>query len=160
MTTAVLCAVRGPAETAVVRGLDGSAELVVSRRCADLAELLAAGAAGLGVVAVVSADLPGMDREAVHHLHGSGVWVLALSDPRAGWPPDRLQRLGVDAVVPADEAVTSVAPAVDRLLDRAGKGDRPGGASSSAGARTAGRTSGPARFEAPARPGPAAAPGP
>lgn len=139
MTTSVVCAVRGPAETVVVRALDLAPELTVTRRCADLAELLAAGAAGLGVVAVLSADLPGVDREAVHHLHGSGVWVLALAG--GDWPTERLARLGVDGVVPAQEAAAAVVPAVGALLERAARGARPGGAGSGAsGAGTVGTT--------------------
>jgi hypothetical protein len=75
---AVLCAVRGAAEAAVVRALSSQPELDVARRCADVAELLAAAAAGLGHVAVVSADLIALDRESVRHLHGSGLRVVVL----------------------------------------------------------------------------------
>ena len=103
MPVGVLCAVRGPGETAVVTALDGaSGRLTVQRRCADLAELLAAAAAGLGQLAVVSADLPHLDREAVAQLHAARVRVLAL----VGLPPGQAERmgaLGVDAVL-ADDA--------------------------------------------------------
>lgn len=99
--------------------------LTVTRRCADLAELLSSGAAGLGAVAVLSADLPGLDREAVQHLHGSGVWVLALADDDAGWPHDRVERLGADVVVAASEAA-DLAPAIAALLARSERGLRPG----------------------------------
>lgn len=110
----VLCAVGGEAEAVVVRALAAAPGLEVVRRCADLAELLAAAAAGVGRVVVVSADLPGLDRAAVGHLHGSGVWVVAL--PGEGWPPERAVALGVDAVAPDGAAV---ARAVARLLDGA-----------------------------------------
>lgn len=125
MSAAVLCAVRGPGESAVVRALGEQRGLEVSRRCADLAELLAAAAAGLGSVAVVSTDLPGLDREAVRHLHGSGVWVVALADDRAGWTPDRVARLDVDAVV-ADESPAAVVDAVAGAVERATRGSTPG----------------------------------
>lgn len=115
--TTVLCAVRGAAEAPVVRALSATAGLAVTRRCADLAELLSAGAAGLGRVAVASADLPGLDREGVRHLHGSGVWVVLLADPAAGWPADRAARLGADAVAAADQP-GEVADVVVELAER------------------------------------------
>src|SRR5690606_40766923 len=92
----VLVAIGGAAEAAVVRAVAQAPGLEVVRRCADLAELLAAAAAGVGRVAVVSADLPGLDREAVWHLHGSEAWVVVL--PAEGDPPERSAALGADAV--------------------------------------------------------------
>jgi MinD-like ATPase involved in chromosome partitioning or flagellar assembly len=94
----VLCAVHGPAETDVVLalGTPGSG-VTVTRRCGDVAELLAAAGAGAGTVAVASADLPGLDREVVGRLHGAGVRVVALGDGQA--PVERLRALGVDVVV-------------------------------------------------------------
>jgi MinD-like ATPase involved in chromosome partitioning or flagellar assembly len=98
MAVTVLCAVRGPEETAVVVTLGAPASgATVTRRCGDLAELLAAAAAGAGTVAVVSADLPGLDREAVGRLHQAGVRVVALPD--AGVPVERLRAIGVDTVL-------------------------------------------------------------
>ena len=44
----------------------------MTRRCADLTELLAAAEAGLGRLAVVSGDLDLLDREAVELLHRAG----------------------------------------------------------------------------------------
>ncbi|MCA5894627.1 hypothetical protein LEP48_14905 [Isoptericola sp. NEAU-Y5] len=94
----VLCAVRGPAETDVVLALGTpGAGLTVTRRCGDVAELLAAAAAGAGMVALVSGDLPGLDRDVVGRLHDAGVRVAALGDD--GAPAERLRALGVDAVV-------------------------------------------------------------
>ncbi|WP_372595167.1 CpaE family protein [Actinotalea sp.] len=123
MSTPVLCAVRGAVESEVVRAVDATTELEVARRCADVAELLAACAAGHGLVAVVSAGLPGVDLETVRHLQSSGVWVLALTDDRAGWSSDRVARLGVDAVLDADAAGREVVPAILRLHAR---GQAPG----------------------------------
>jgi Flp pilus assembly CpaE family ATPase len=105
---------------AVGRALTRSAQLSVARRCADLAELLSAAAAGLGRVAVVSADLPGLDREGVRHLHGSRAWVVLLVDEAAGWDDERAARLGADVLVPADRP-EAVAEAVGGL---AGQGER------------------------------------
>ncbi len=175
MTTGVLCAVRGPAETVVVRAIAGSSFEVV-RRCADLAELLGAGAAGAGAVAVVSADLPGLDREAVHHLHGSGLRVVVLADGR---PTATLTHLGADAVlVEPDDVVVAVQDAL-AAPSRHGDGTAPvptvaapgpGGAADGIAARLgAGRTAGTdaVRGVPPSRPpghvvavwGPAGAPG-
>lgn len=112
----MLSAVTGEDEATVVQVLAGDRGLEVVRRCADLAELLAAGAAGVGQVAVVSADLPGLDREAVGHLHGSGVWVVVIA-PAPG-PALRAEALGADAVA---RQVAQVGDAVRRVLD----GDRP-----------------------------------
>ncbi|WP_263509366.1 CpaE family protein [Actinotalea sp. M2MS4P-6] len=106
----------------MVRALAGEPTLEVSRRCADLAELLASAAAGLGDVAVVSADLAGLDRESVRHLHGSQCWVVGLADPEAGWSVERTERLGVDAVAPVGEPSEALA-AVRGVLAR---GTRPG----------------------------------
>lgn len=95
----VLCAVRGPDETAVVTVLGAAGSTVaVTRRCAELAELLAAAEAGAGVVAVVSADLPGLDREAVARLRRAGTRVVVLADGHAS--AGRVAGLGPDAFVP------------------------------------------------------------
>ncbi|WP_402466645.1 AAA family ATPase [Isoptericola aurantiacus] len=115
----VLCAVSGPAEPDVVLTLgEPGSRVSVTRRCGDLAELLAASAAGAGSVAVVSADLPGLDREAVGRLHAAGTRVVALADDG---PVERVEALGVEAVVhgPADprflDAVRDTAPIDDPL---------------------------------------------
>lgn len=125
----VLCAVRGSAERSLVRALDEDRRLEVTRRCADVAELLAAAAAGLGQVAVVSAGVPGLDRTAIESLHASGVWVVAVTDVPAGWSADRVRLLGVDAAVPAEgptEAAQAVVSAVHQLLADGAQGERPG----------------------------------
>ena len=106
----MLCAVHGAAEALVVRAAEASTgRLVVTRRCADLTELLAAAEAGLGVVAVVSAELERLDREAVHALHRSGLQVVALADRARRWSADRIQSCGADLVVasPTDLAGAS-----------------------------------------------------
>ncbi|MEG3616493.1 hypothetical protein [Isoptericola haloaureus] len=115
----VLCAVDGPEEPDVVvaLGAPGSGA-TVTRRCGDVAELLAAAAAGAGTVAVVTADLVGLDREAVGRLHAAGTRVVALT--HAGGA-ERAEALGVDAVLtgPGDpgflDAVRDTAPIDDPL---------------------------------------------
>jgi len=114
-TTTVLCAVRGAREADVVTTL-GAPGLQVTRRCADVVELLAAAAAGAGRVAVVSDDLPGLDRGVVADLHAHGVRVVALAADGT-WEEGRLRAHGVDAVVDLDlpgdalrDAVRAVVP--------------------------------------------------
>lgn len=100
MGVGVLCAVQGAAESAVVQAVERSGgRLSVTRRCADLTELLAAAEAGLGGLAVVSGDLEGVDREAVAVLHRCGVRVVGLGDPARPWLAQRLTANGADLVV-------------------------------------------------------------
>lgn len=93
----VLAAVRGATETEVVMALGTpGAGVTVTRRCGDVVELLAAAAAGAGSVALLSGDLPGLDRETVARLHAAGVRIVALDDAQGG---DRLRSLGIDVVL-------------------------------------------------------------
>ncbi len=125
MTVPVLCALRGARETAVVTALEGAAgRVAVTRRCADLAELLGAAEAGVGRLAVVSDDLPLLDREAVSRLRGLGLRVVALAEGGEG-ATGRLYALGVHAVVDAAAPVADVVSAVLTLAD-AGDDDVPG----------------------------------
>jgi len=107
VSVGVLCAVQGSAESIIVQAVERSAgRLSVTRRCADLAELLAAAEAGLGRLAVVSGDLDLFDREAVELLHRAGVRVVGIGDATRPWVGERLAALGADLVVmaPEDEA--------------------------------------------------------
>ena len=135
----VLCAIRGSAESAVATALDGATRrITVLRRCADCAELLAAAAAGLGRLAVVSVDLPHLDREAVAQLHAGRIRVLALA------PPGQVARalaLGIDAVVADDVDASGLVAAVLALAEAAEE-DLADRASSSAGLRDLGDLAG------------------
>lgn len=117
MTVGILCAVGGPAESLLVRAAEQSrGRAAVTRRCADLTELLGVAEAGLGRVAVLPADLDGLDREAVDALRRAGVRVVGLADADRPWRAERLHALGVDLVVepPGDDA--SAADVIDRVL--------------------------------------------
>lgn len=104
----VLVAVHSPEEeAAVVTALDARPEVSVARRCAELADLLASAEAGAGSVAVVSGDLPGLDREAVSRLRGAGLRVVATED--LAMPAERLAGLGCDVVVAGGDAENLVA---------------------------------------------------
>ncbi len=104
----VLVAVHAPEEeAAAVTVLGAQPQVTVARRCAELTELLAAAEAGAGTAAVVSGDLPGLDRDAVARLRGAGLRVVAIEDPAT--PAERLAGLGCDAVVAGGDSENLVA---------------------------------------------------
>ncbi len=122
MALGVLCAVQGPAEAALVQAVDASGRLAVTRRCADLVELLAAAEAGLGRLALVSAELDHLDREAVAALHHAGLRVVCVADQSRPWLTDRLAACGADLVVPPPADTAAARDVVERagaLLDAA-----------------------------------------
>ena len=103
--TSVLTAVTHRHEADFVRVLEDAPDVVLVRRCADLAELLSAGAAGVARVAVVSPDLRGLDRDALRHLAGHGVRVAGLVPLGDEEGERRLRQLGVATVLgPGDDA--------------------------------------------------------
>ena len=113
--TSVLTAVTHRLEAAFVRVLEATPDLTLVRRCADVAELLSAGAAGAARVAVVSPDLRGLDRDALRHLAGHGVRVAALvaGDDEEG--ERRLRQLGVATILRPDDDAAAVARALVTL---------------------------------------------
>lgn len=118
MPVGVLCALRGPGEELVLRAVDQSAgRLMVTRRCTDLAEVLAAADAGVGRLAVVSVHLELLDREAVHALHAAGTLVVGLVDPERPWLGDRLRAAGADHVAPAPVDDEGAQALVERLVE-------------------------------------------
>ncbi|MFN8077226.1 MAG: hypothetical protein U0Q15_17645 [Kineosporiaceae bacterium] len=77
-----LLAVSSRWEADLAAGLDAEPDVAVVRRCADLADLLAAAGAGLARGAVVSSDLDGLDAEVLRRLRRGGVEALVLlADP-------------------------------------------------------------------------------
>ena len=104
--TTVITAVTHRFEAEFVRVLEAADGLDLVRRCADVAELLSAGSAGVARVAVVSPDLRGLDRDALRHLAGHGVRVAGLVGPDDDEGERRLRQLGVATILrPVDEAV-------------------------------------------------------
>ena len=103
--TSVLTAVTHRLEASFVEVLGRAPDVTLVRRCADVAELLSAGAAGVARVAVVSPDLRGLDRDALRHLAGHGVRVAGLVAPDDEEGERRLRQLGVATIVrPGDDA--------------------------------------------------------
>ncbi|MCW2781839.1 MAG: hypothetical protein JWR35_2288 [Marmoricola sp.] len=101
----VLVAAAGAAwETTALPAL-ASAGVVVLKRCVDLHDLMATASSGQADVALVAADLPGLDADAVMHLLRYDVRTLAVADDPAS--AERLARIGV---------VATVAPRADHTL--------------------------------------------
>jgi len=86
--------------------------VAVVRRCVDVADLLAAAAAGTGRAVVLSADLRRLDRDVLTRLHASGVAVVGLVEPGDDEAERRLRQLGVLHVLPADAGADAVAEAL------------------------------------------------
>ncbi|MFC8502981.1 CpaE family protein [Pedococcus sp. NPDC057267] len=118
MTRSVLTALTGAWEPDVVTALEATSGYAVARRCADLADLLATAAAGLGDLALVSAELRALDRPALHELaeHGLGVAGVVAPGDEAG--ERRLRQLGLAVVVAADVST----PDLEDALDEAASG--------------------------------------
>ena len=107
-------------ENELVAALDRpGAPLTVLRRCVDMAEVLAEAGTGTVAVVVVAADLRRLDTEAVHRLAAAAVAIVAVypsADLRA---PVRLERIGIEIVVPDDAGSDTVLAAVrSAVLDR------------------------------------------
>jgi len=86
--------------------------VTLARECDDLADLLAAAATGLARCVIVSADLPGLDRESVLRLAASGVGTVALVAAGDESSERRLRQLGLRHVLAADSHARDVAAAV------------------------------------------------
>ncbi|CAN5394131.1 P-loop NTPase [soil metagenome] len=86
--------------------------VTVVRRCVDLAELLAAAAAGTARAALLSAELRRLDRDAVTRLVAAGIAVVGLFDPGDEVAENRLRELGVGQVLPADAGAELIAAAL------------------------------------------------
>lgn len=88
------------------------ADVVVTKRCVDVPDLMASASLGGASVAVVAGDLPRLDADAVMHLLRYDVRTLAVTtDPAVA---ERLARLGVAATA----APSGVASGVRRVAAR------------------------------------------
>ena len=129
--TSVLTAVTHRLEAEFVQVLEAAADVTLVRRCADVAELLSAGAAGVARVAVVSPDLRGLDRDALRHLAGHGLRVAGLVAPDDEEGERRLRQLGVATILRPSTTRPAVASALVALAGATtsgcAAGRRPGG---------------------------------
>lgn len=97
----VLTAVGPQLEAQAAVRVEAASGARLVRRCADVPDLLSAAAAHIAQVAVLSADLPGLDRGVLGTLADDGlrtVGVHAAGDEEA---QRRLRQLGVDRVISA-----------------------------------------------------------
>ncbi|MCE1178887.1 MAG: hypothetical protein LWW86_07620 [Micrococcales bacterium] len=104
MTVRVLTALDPRWESAYAVLIDSSREGSVVRRCADVAELLSTAEAGLADVALLSATVPGLDRDAVDRLRRCGVQPCGAQSGGDEADERRLRQLGVEAWLPLDAA--------------------------------------------------------
>lgn len=122
MSTGLLIAV-GTAgfEASLLRVAESGRELHVVRRCVDLADLLASAATRQAQVALVSAELPGLDRATVARLREERLAVVGAVD---GSPDQEamLRRVGVTDLLPAD-ALDGLASVVAEAVSGAPRGD-------------------------------------
>jgi len=99
-------------EAGIVAALAADDGVHVVRRCVDLADLLAAAAAGLARAVVLSADLRRLDRDALTRLAVAGVAVVGLVPPGDDAAERRLRQLGVAHVLPVDADGAQVSAAL------------------------------------------------
>ena len=118
MTLPVLTAVTGAAwESALVAALERDVGGVsVVRRCVDLADLLAAAAAGTARAALLSPDLRRLDRDALTRLAATGVVVVGIYAPGDEEGEIRLRQLGLRTVLAADLPVAAISAAVTEAV--------------------------------------------
>ncbi len=116
MSITVLVAVTHRLETGLVTALEDAPDVTVVRRCADLPDVLAAAAAGMAAVAVVSPDLRSLDRDALRHLAGHGVRVAGYVDRADDAGERRLRQLGVATLVGPDTRPDELAERLRALV--------------------------------------------
>lgn len=114
MSPQVITAIADPRREAdlVAELSTGQYDVDIVRRCVDVADLLAATAAGLARVVIVSAELQRLDRDVLTRLAVSGVAVVGLASPGDDEATRRLRLLGIRDVLPSDASAADVATAV------------------------------------------------
>lgn len=88
-------------ESQAMTALTEHPAVVVLKRCVDLDDLLATASAGQAQVAVLGAELPGLDATVVDQLRQYGVRAVAVA-PDDDVARARAHRIGIGAVVAAD----------------------------------------------------------
>lgn len=118
MAVPILTAVTGARwEAQLVAALeDATAGLQVVRRCVDVADVLAAAAAGHGRAAVVSADLHRLDREAVARLSAAGIATVGVVPDGDEGSERRLRQMGIEHVVSAGASPVEIAGIVHAAI--------------------------------------------
>jgi MinD-like ATPase involved in chromosome partitioning or flagellar assembly len=123
----VLVAAAGSSwEAGAIERLERDGGVALVRRCVDLTDLLATAGAGLGVVAVVSVSLPGLDADSVSSLRRTGVETVLVAAPdelRDG-DVERMRRLGIAHLLVSTEIDSLVGAVLS--ADGEGRRDLPG----------------------------------
>ncbi|KAB7741845.1 hypothetical protein GA707_16655 [Nostocoides sp. F2B08] len=114
----LLVALSSAQEARFVTTVGGSRSLEVARRCADVPDLLAAAAAGLGTCAAVSPDLPHLERDVVDRLVRLGIAVLGVTAPGDEEGERTLRQLGVDRVLASTATAPEIAAVVEDVVAR------------------------------------------
>jgi Flp pilus assembly CpaE family ATPase len=122
MSVPVLLAVTGaPWEAEVVRRAEQAAGIRVVRRCVDIADVLGAAASGQARAVLLAEDLPRLTSDAVAALHARRIAVVALVDPADSGEPtggeDRLSRMGIERILPADVGAEELARAITDAVE-------------------------------------------
>jgi MinD-like ATPase involved in chromosome partitioning or flagellar assembly len=118
MSARLLIALSSAQEARFVTTVGAARSVQVARRCADLPDLLAAAAAGLGTCAAVSPDLPHLERDVVDRLTQLEIAVLGVTAAGDEAGERRLRQLGVERVVTSSATSTEIESAVEDLLAR------------------------------------------
>ncbi|MEW1953965.1 hypothetical protein [Terrabacter sp. NPDC080008] len=100
----VLTALSPQWESGVATTLEGLRGVSVTRRCADVAELLSVADAGVGDTAVVSSDLRGLDLAVVDRLRADGIHVVGVHPADDEAAERRLRQLTISVTLPVDAA--------------------------------------------------------
>jgi len=114
----VVTAVTDRWEGALVTTLERGTDAQIARRCPDLADLLAVAGSGLAQVAMVSADLRGLDRTALDHLRECSVTVVGIYPPGDEMAELHVRQLGISTVIAADASGEVIQEVLDTLAEQ------------------------------------------
>jgi Flp pilus assembly CpaE family ATPase len=122
MSVPILLAVTGaPWEAEVVRRAEQAPGIRVVRRCVDIADVLGAAASGQARAVLLAEDLPRLTTDAIAALHARRIAVVALVDPADSGEPtggeDRLSRMGIERILPADVGAEVLARAITDAVE-------------------------------------------
>ncbi|MDX6295510.1 MAG: hypothetical protein QOH50_4585 [Kribbellaceae bacterium] len=122
MSVPILLAVTGaPWEAEVVRRAEQAPGIRVVRRCVDIADVLGAAASGQARAVLLAEDLPRLTTDAIAALHARRIAVVALVDPadsgESTGGEDRLSRMGIERILPADVGAEDLARAITDAVE-------------------------------------------
>ncbi|MGL5856854.1 MAG: AAA family ATPase [Angustibacter sp.] len=113
----IALAITGGLETGLAARVAAAPDLAVVRRCADLADLLGLAASRQVRAAVLTADLRGLDADAIARLALAGCAPVVLVEDDQARTITRWHQLGVSAVVPVGAEPVSDHAVLDRVIE-------------------------------------------